>query len=183
MKPLYLLPIILLTACATHSKNAAAPAAPLGEPISSDGLRTDEQLKEYRFGRYVDPHDPLVMHEAHPTYRVETSAKWDNRPQPGATIPPQKTVTANGTSANDAVVAEVNKQRAATRAVTEQTAALNQKLTELSQSISKTEEVAKDNLSLKKDVAEMREHLEALDAQLNRPKPSLSPEPSPEDKW
>ena len=75
MKRLLLFPIIFLTACASHSsKNSAASPAPAGEPVGSDGLRTDEQLKEYRFGRYVDPRDPLVMHEAHPTYRVETTA-------------------------------------------------------------------------------------------------------------
>jgi hypothetical protein len=183
MKRSLLVPIIFLTGCASHSaKNSAIPGAPAGEPVISDGLRTDEQLKEYRFGRYVDPRDPLVMHEAHPIYRVETTAQWDRRPKPGAMIPPRKAIAASNASPNDAVIAEINKQRAATRAVTEQTTALNQKLTELTKAISKTEEIAKENLSLKKDVADLREHLDALEAQLNRPKPSLQ-EPSPEDKW
>jgi chromosome segregation ATPase len=77
----------------------------------------------------------------------------------------------------------VNKQRAATRAFTDQTAALNQKLTELGQAVGQTEEIAKQNLSLKKDVADLRAHLDALDAQLNQSKPAASPQPSPEDKW
>jgi len=184
MKRLFLVPIILLTACASHSPktNSAASSAPIGEPVSSDTLRTDEKLKEYRFGRYVDPREPLVMHEAHPTYRVESAAQWDLRPQTGATISPQKTVSAPAASTNDAVVAEVNKQRAATRAFTEQTATLNQKLTELSQAVGQTEEIAKQNLSLKKDVADLREHLDAIDTQLNQSKPAASPQPSP-DKW
>lgn len=78
MKYLILLPIILLTACAshTHRKIAAVPG-PVGTPLSSDGLRTDEQLKEYHLGRYIDARDPLMMHEGHPLYRVETSARWD----------------------------------------------------------------------------------------------------------
>jgi hypothetical protein len=185
MKRLFLVPIILLTACASHSPktNSAASSAPIGEPVSSDTLRTDEKLKEYRFGRYVDPREPLVMHEAHPTYRVENTAQWDLRPQTGATISPQKTVSAPAASTNDAVVAEVNKQRAATRAFTEQTATLNQKLTELSQAVGQTEEIAKQNVSLKKDVADLREHLDAIDTQLSQPKPTPSPQPSPEDKW
>ena len=79
--------------------------------------------------------------------------------------------------------ATYRQQRAATRAFTEQTATLNQKLTELSQAVGQTEEIAKQSLSLKKEVTDLREHLDALDAQLNRPKPALSPEPSPEDKW
>jgi hypothetical protein len=186
MKHLLLTPIILFTACATHSPKAngtASAAVPMGKPVNSDSLRTGEQLKEYRLGRYVDPRDPLAMHEAHPTYRVEAAAHWDLHPQPETTIPQRKTTTAPSVSTNDAVVAEVNKQRAATRAFTEQAATLNQKLTDLSNAVSQTEEVAKDNLSLKKDVADLREHLDALTAQLNRPKPTPSPQLSPEDKW
>jgi len=184
MKRLFLIPIIFLTACASHSPktNSAASSAPVGERVSSDTLRTDEGLKEYRFGRYVDPREPLVMHEAHPTYRVGSTAQWDLRPQTAPSISPQKTATASNSSTNDAVVAEVNKQRAATRAFTEQTAALNQKLSELSQAVGQTEEIAKQNLSLKKDVADLREHLDAIDTQLNQSKPAASPQPSP-DKW
>src|SRR5260370_16082549 len=122
------------------------------------------------------------MHEAHPTYRLEGTGQWDLRPQTAATIPPKKTATASNSSTNDAVVAEVNKQRAATRAFTEQTAALNQKLTELSQAVGQTEEIAKQNLSLKKDVADLREHLDALYTQLNQSKTPPSPQPTP-DKW
>jgi hypothetical protein len=42
---------------------------------------------------------------------------------------------------------------------------------------------ATQNLSLKKDVADLREHLDALDAQLNQSKIAPSPQTSPEDKW
>jgi hypothetical protein len=184
MKRFLLVPIVFLTACASHSpktNRTASAAVPIGKPVSSDSLRTDEQLKEYRLGRYVDPRDPLVMHEAHPMYRVESTAQWDLRPQAQVPISPRKTTTAPSVSANDAVVAEVNKQRAATRAFTEQATALNHKLTELSKAVSQTEEIAKDNLSLKKNVADLREHLDALDTRLNSPK--ASPSPSPEDKW
>ena len=185
MKHLLLIPIILLTACASHPRKAnstASAAVLVGKPVSSDSLRTGEQLKEYRLGRYVDPRDPLAMHEAHLMYRVENTAQWDLRPQTQQTIAQRRTTPAvPSVSTNDAVVAEVNKQRAATRAFTEQAAALNQKLTDLSKAVSQTEEVAKENLSLKKDVADLREHLDALGAQLNQPKPT--PSASTEDKW
>ena len=185
MKRLLLIQIIFLTACASHSPktNSAASPAPVGEPVSSDTFRTEEQLKEYRFGRYVDPREPLVMHEAHPTYRVESTAQWDLRPQTAPSVSPRKKTTVSSSSTNDAVVAEVNKQRAATRAFTEQTATLNQKLTQLSQAVGQTEEIAKQNLSLKKDVADLREHLDAIDTELNQSKPAASPQPSPQDKW
>ena len=186
MKQLLLLPLLLLSACASHppKRVTVAPATPLGRPVRSDGLRFDDQLREYRVGRYVDARDPLVMHEGHPVYRVESSARWDLRP--GSNVPRSRPgiVTTPSVSANDAVVAEVNKQRAATRAFTEQTAALNQKLSELGEAVGQTQEIAKQNLALKRDVAVLRENLNALDAQLRQRKPAAaSPAPSPDDKW
>ncbi len=187
MKRLLLIPIIFLTACASHSpkrNTTALTASAAGHPVDSAALRTDEQLKEYRFGRYVDPRDPLAMHEGHPIYRVESTARWDLRPQTGATVSQRQTAAATNTPTNDAIVAEVNKQRAATRAFTEQTAALNQKLAELTQAVGQTEEIAKQNLALKHDLADLRQHLDAVDAQLQQTKPLTSPQPSPpEDKW
>lgn len=87
-------------------------------------------------------------------------------------------------SANDAVVAEVNKQRIATRAFTEQTATLNQKLGELGEAVGQTQEIAKQNVELKRDVSALRQQLSALDTQLrDRKSPASSPSPSPDDKW
>jgi hypothetical protein len=185
MKQMLLIPIVLLTACASHAPHRiAVPPAPAGQPVTSDGLRTNEQLREYRLGRYVDARDPFVMHEGHPLYRVETSARWDLRPNNGASLPRRNVVQPPSVSANDAVVAEVNKQRAATRAFTEQTAALNQRLGELSHAVSQTQEIAKQNLELKRDVATLREQLDALDVKLRERKPAASsPSPSPQDKW
>lgn len=184
MKYLALLPIFFLAACASHPRKTVSSQAPVGRPIGSDGLRTNEQLKEYRLGRYVDARDPFSMHEGHPLYRVETSARWDLRPNNGATPPRRNTVPPASVSTNDAVLAEVNKQRAATRAFTEQTAALNQRLTELGHAVEQTREVAKQNLELKRDVATLREQLDSLDTKLRERKaPTASSSPSPEDKW
>ena len=143
----------------------------------------DEQLKEYQLGRYVDARDPLMMHEGHPLYRVETTSHWDLRSNNAASPAKRNSVQTPSVSANDAVVAEVNKQRAATRAFTEQTAALNQRLSELSHAVEQTQEIAKNNLELKRDVATLREQLDSLDAKLREPKVTSSPSPSPEDKW
>ncbi len=185
MKKLLLLPLLLLTACATHShKKTIAPATPPGRPVSSNGLRTADQLSEYRLGRYVDRRDPLVMHEGHPVYRIESSARWDLRPNNSPSLPRHDVVQTPNVSANDAVVAEVNKQRAATRAFTEQTATLNQKLNSLGEVVGQTQEVAKQNLELKRDVTALREQLDRLDTQFRERKaPASSPSPSPEDKW
>lgn len=105
------------------------------------------------------------------------------RPNSVASPAKRNTTQKPSVSANDAVVAEVNKQRTATRAFTEQTAALNQRLTELGHAVEQTQEIAKQNLELKRDVATLREQVDSLDAKLREPKPASSASPSPEDKW
>jgi hypothetical protein len=185
-KQLLLIPIVFLSACSSHSTRKtpiALRASPVGHPVSADGLRVGDELKEYRFGRYVDARDPLVMHEGHPIYRVENSAHWDLRPNDKSVWPRRDLVQTPSLSANDAVVAEVNKQRAATRAFTERTAALNQRLQELGEAVARTKDIAQQDLALKRDVTALREQLGALEAQLRGQKSQASPTPSPNDSW
>ena len=82
-------------------------------------------------------------------------------------------------------MAEVNKQRAATRVFTEQAASLNQKLGELAEAVGQMQEIAKQNLALKRDLSTLRERLDGRDAQVRERKPTAaSPSsPTPEDKW
>lgn len=187
MKPLLIIPVVFLASCAAHTRTKPVPlviTSP-GRPIPTAGLRTPEQLREYRFGRYLDPGDPLVMHEAHPIYRVETSSNWNLRGTRG--IAPAQTATSPAASVatNDSVVAEINKQRAVTRAVTEQAATLNQRLAEMSKAAAETQEVAKEGLTLKRDMATLRERVETLDSQLRDRTPAAGERSAPrtEDKW
>ena len=56
------------------------PPAVSGTTLATEDMesvRYGENLKAYSIGRYVDPNDGLVMHEAHTVYRVETTAKWN----------------------------------------------------------------------------------------------------------
>lgn len=187
MKPLLLIPILMLAACASRAprKVIASPVAPPSRPASAAALRTGEQLREYRFGRYADPGDPLVMHEGHPIYRVETSAEWNLHPSNVNPPVERGSLIAPSVSANDAVVAEVNKQRAVTRAVTEQTTTLNQRLGEMSKAAAQTQELATQGLALKRDMAALRERMDSFDTQLRERKPAAAdrPQPRAEDKW
>jgi hypothetical protein len=185
MKNLLLIPIIFLSACSsTHQHPVVSRAAPVGQLVSSSGLRTEDQLQEYRLGRDVDARDPLVMHEGHPVYRVETSTHWDLRPNDKSSLPRRDILKSPSVSANDAVVAEVNKQRAATQAFTEQTATLNQRLNDLGEAVAQTKEIAQQNLALKRDVTALREQVDTLEAQLRaRKSDKPSPPPSPDDSW
>lgn len=145
-----------------------------------------EQLREYRFGRYVDPGDPLVMHDAHPVYRVEQTAAWNLRADATPKSPRSAQVADSPTATQrDVELAELNKQRAATRAFTEQAAALNQRLAELGKAVAQTSEVAKQNLLLKQEMAAVRERLDALQAQSQIPRPETGPHSTApaDDKW
>ena len=191
MKPIVLLAFVFVfAACSSHPPKTipvASTAAPLSRSvIDPSGIRLAEQIREYRFGRYVDSSDPLVMHDAHPVFRVEETATWNLRPASKA-----QSGRSGGTSPSpvasqrDAELAELNKQRAATRAFTEQTAALNQRLAELTKAVAQTQEVAKQNVLLKQEMASIRERLDALQDPSRRQQLDAVPRPSPtqDDKW
>ena len=87
MKTIYLIPLLLLSACASNPKPAMrnVPGSVLtGGDIES--VRYSENIKAYNIGRYVDPANQLVMHERHVVYRVETTAKWNLYPNAPATV-------------------------------------------------------------------------------------------------
>jgi FtsZ-binding cell division protein ZapB len=186
MKLLTLIPVLMLTACASHrQRQAAAPSSTPGLSVSADMLRTSEQLKEYRLGRYVDPGDPMVMHESHPIYRIETSAGWDLTPSASTTTPTTRAATLSPTFNRDALLVELNKERAATSAFAEQTAALNQHLAAMSKAVARTEDVAEQNAALKRELANVQDRLDSLAGEIHEQKPNEPPsaQPSPEDKW
>jgi hypothetical protein len=186
MKLLTLIPVLMLTACAFHKpRQTAAPSTTVGRPVSADILRTPEQLKEYRLGRYVDPGDPLVMHESHPIYRIETSGGWNLTPSTSTGTPTAHAATLSPAFNRDALLVELNKERTATRAFAEQTAALNQHLAAMSQAVAKTEDVAEQNAALKRELANVQDRLDSLAGEIHEQKPTGPPsaQPSPEDKW
>jgi hypothetical protein len=66
------------------------PRSVPGTTLATDDIesvRYGENLKAYSFGRYIDPNDGLVMHEAHTVYRVETTAKWNLHPNAPVNVP------------------------------------------------------------------------------------------------
>lgn len=100
MKIFTLISFVALTLCASCEsppKTAAVPAppAPTTAPVSGTDLdlanvekiRVSETLKSYPVGRYVDPQDPNVMHEAHVVYRKEAGASWNLNPNAPTVVP------------------------------------------------------------------------------------------------
>jgi hypothetical protein len=87
MKTLALIPLLLITSCASRPKPHVVVQplkAPAVEP--NEAVRYAEVVKTYHVSRYIDPNQPDVMHEQHPVYRIEDHAHWNLKP--AATCPP-----------------------------------------------------------------------------------------------
>jgi hypothetical protein len=189
MKRLLLtLPVILLAACAsrTPKKIVVVPAFAPGSSVEEASLRRPEEVRQYRFGRYVDPGSRLVMHEAHPVYRIERSAGWDLRPD-GSTRPVRAFASpaVSSASPDDTVVAEINKQKAATKTFTEQAATLNQRLTGLTEAVVLTKKMAEQQLLQQRDIAALKSRLNAVETE-RAATPSNAAGKTPaatEEKW
>ena len=173
----------LLGACATKPARVvdmSARAVP-GTTLPNDGIesvRYAENLKAYPLGRYVDPNNRRIMHEGHSIYRVETTAKWNLHPNEPVVVPlgPVRVRDSARTlsPAGDELVAELNQQKEATKAMLQGGQVVTQKLGELAGKLQQAQQMAAQNAQLKQEVDTARQRLDLLEEQL-RAKPSATP--------
>jgi hypothetical protein len=147
MKYLALIPLVLVASCASRPKLVVRPAPPSAvEPI--EAVRYSEVVRAYHVGRFVDPNHPETMHERHPVYRIESSARWNLRPGALNTAnllnPPRNAAYATP-STNDAVLAEMNRQRETTERVMQEATRLAQSYAELQKVVTEMKNVARNN--------------------------------------
>ncbi len=133
MKYIVFISLLFIAACASQPKLAVRPAPPPRvEPV--DAVRYAEVVRAYYVGRSVDPNHPETMDEQHRVYRVEASAHWDLHPGPQTTAnllnPPPNAAFAPAPT-NDALIAEMNRQREVTARVMQEAARLAQALDQL----------------------------------------------------
>jgi hypothetical protein len=174
MKIMFVLPLILLSACATKPVNA--PRTVPGTTLPAEGmesLRYSENLKAYPIGRYVDPNNALVMHERHTVYRVETTAKWNLQPNAPAAVPlgpPIGIIDAAKQEAplNAEIIAEINRQKSATQTLLDQGARLDQTLSQLSGAFQATKLLGEQNRQLKEEISTTQQRLNALEQELRK---------------
>lgn len=187
---------LLLAACAAkpaHVMDMSARSVP-GTTLPSDGIesvRYAENIKTYPLGRYVDPNDVRIMHEGHSIYRVETTTKWNLHPNEPVAVPlgPLRIRdTALAPSlVGDELVAQLNQQKEATKAVIQGGQLVTQKLGELAGKLRQTQQIAAQNAQLKQEVDTAKQRLDALEEQL-RAKASAAPakrqpEQSEKSEW
>ena len=176
MKTIYLIPLLLLSACASNRNpgvlgmSRPVPGTTLpGDDIES--VRYSENIKAYNVGRYVDPNNALVMHERHVVYRVETTAKWNLHPNAPATVALGPAVQIIDPARKEGpttaeVIAEVNRQKAATQTVIDQGKRLNDSLMHISSALDASKQVAEQNRQLKTDLDLTKQRLDLLETEI-----------------
>jgi Skp family chaperone for outer membrane proteins len=182
MKYLAFVSLIFLGACSTN-KPAAVAVRPMPSTIvdeqSMAALRYPEAVRAYHVGRYVEPNNPLVMHENHPLYRVESMATWNLHPGPGpqpqtARLAPMTNSAFLPAPWNDSVVAELNQQKQVTRTVTQEAQRLSSTLQALNQAVTNTQEIAQQNFLLRRQLEATERRLETMEAEFRRQQSILS---------
>lgn len=176
---LYLIPILCLSACSTQPARKAILINPPGQSIQETaGLRSPEQIRAYQLGRYADSGDRTVMHEAHPVYRIEKTASWNLKPKGvGSSADVSKAATA---TERDAFTAELNRQRVATKALTEQAAALAEHWSSLNATLNQTKMQAEQYKAFREDLNAIKSRLNHTENRMQ----TLSPASAPaEVKW
>jgi len=190
MKLPFLLTLVLLSGCASQPPLVVRLPSPTGRtlPIKErESVRRHEQVKAYPLGRYIDPHNPHIMHEGHTIYRVEATAKWNLVPsQAEATrARPKQPVSPTSTPpplTRDELVMELNRQRAVTKAVIQGGRTVSEKLAELNQAMSQAKEVAERNQEFQKALDETKQRLDALEKEAAGQRSSVRPQSSPNPK-
>jgi hypothetical protein len=104
---------------------------------------------------------------------VETTAKWNLHPNAPATVPGGPAVGIIDTAHKDSpmtpeVVAEVDRQKAATLALIAQGQRMNQTLSQLSNTLSATAQISLENTQLKSEAAATEKRLEVLEEQVRQ---------------
>lgn len=160
--------------------------------LPSEGLesiRYAENLKAYPVGRYVDPNNPLVMHERHTVYRVETTAKWNLHPNPSLPAPmgPVQQIVdpaRRESPVNAEVIAEVQRQKAVSHALIQQNQRLEQSLSHLSGVLSASQQLAQQNAQLKQELSLTEKRLNALERAVREAPPAPNPAlQAGDDSW
>jgi hypothetical protein len=189
--PLCLVPLAFLSACATQPTpglvtTQQVPMLPVevaGTALEApESVRTEEALKSYPHGRYVDPGDANVMHEAGVIHRVEQSPEWNLRPNGPQNLDlGPVTARRDEAAANNPYTAELEQlfkqQQQYMAAIIEQNDATSKALATVQEKAAALEETRQEQARLKtqleglaQDNQQLRQELE----EARKPKPEAA---------
>jgi regulator of replication initiation timing len=78
-----LLIVGLITGCASSEQSKPPCDFAAGRTVPANAkltVRETEIIKVYKTGRYIDPNNPNIMHEAGQIYVISNSPTWNTRP-------------------------------------------------------------------------------------------------------
>ena len=199
MKYLYLVIPILFLGCSSEQplaqvlpieNSADVPGTTLPMPDGNE-VRNPEALKAYPVGRYEDPDDSSVMHEAHTIYRAEQPPTWNLNPTVSTAVPLGPTVAVTDPAKeNSAMTGEleqkIQQQNQLLQATFEQNERLTEELKTLQDDVAKTRAIVATNELLQKQVADLQVQLNKLQQQLmtqNHPAATPAPKPTEAKHW
>lgn len=163
MKSLFAITLVcLISSCSSWKKPLSPPPVVLVDekpkPLSEfqkEQLRHPETLKKYAIGRYVDPSNGLVMHEAHDVYRVEATSKWNRQPLRAATRiddPNPRSISSQYQSEVAQLRRNLHQERANSSAAMKASEQMRAQIEPLTQAVSKATDLAKQNAILRKQL-------------------------------
>lgn len=192
MKFLAFIPLIFVASCASHPKPQVTlrPLQPSAvEPVGS--VRYGDVIRAYHVGRYVDPNHPETMQEQHSVYRIEVSARWNlhpGSPNTGNLLNPPPDAAFSQPPANDALQAEMNRQRETTERVMQEAARLAQSYAELQKVVNEMMNVARNQVLMNARLVSAEQRVAAFEKEIQKPgvppssatneSPALIPEPT-----
>lgn len=173
--------LMLMTGCVryttTTSKDDSPPVHRSPTLAHPETAWVPAQVTPYTVGRYVDGRDRTVLHEAHTVYRQEVSVH-PNRMPPEALLAPggaKPTDPASLALVRDALTAELNEQRATSKALIEQAQSLDKVLKQLDTQTHEFREIARKGLQIHGQLQAVSNRLESLESRLR----SLPVKPDP----
>jgi hypothetical protein len=199
MKLIYLFIPFLFLGCSAEQPQAdmrpvdppaSVPGTALDLP-DADDVRNPGALKAYPTGRYEDPNDPSVMHEAHVLYRAEQPPSWNFNPTVDTSIPLGPTVAVTNPAKDDTAMTgeleqKIQQQNQLLQSTFEQNQRLSDELKKLQDDVAKTHDIVAANDALQKTVADLQAQLNKLQQELaaqSHPAPPTVPKPAEQKPW
>jgi hypothetical protein len=181
MKLILLFFPILFVGCS--AEQPPATSTPTNSPVTVSGssldssendyLRNPGALKGYPVGRYEDPNDPAVMHEAHMIYRAEQPATWNLNPTVATAVPLGPTVAVTDPAKQTEPLPGELEQLLQT--TYEQNERLTEELKKMQGEVAKMQAVEANNAALQKQINDLQSALAKLQPKPAKPTPSTHP--------
>ncbi len=127
-----------------------------------------DQVAPYAVGRYVDPRDPNVLHEAHTLYRREQTSGPNFTPPAALVLPPVGSPSASNTTVmlRDALTAELNEQRATSRVLVDQVQSVDQLLRSLNSRTQEFRDAVQESARLRAQLQAVSNRLDTIEGRL-----------------